>query len=367
MSDARINFGKEVKKMRKNLFPQKSQTGFSKIINEHLNDTKFILSQKKVSDIERGNKIPIPESFVIEFAKISNDFGYEFDKKIVSDFLKEIKNIKKNAHNSKPIISIVEHEDLVSKSTRKVFEQYIGSYNCLFHSTDSSEPKAIKGIMEIKEDSMNNQCRVTFSIIENSVAIKEYEGIFILNSHYNMWYSLLVGKEKQEICMIASQHFNSTLRKNLYNIALVITTSAGIRKRPTMHRMFISRDDITKNKMDLIIPQLKLNDDTIFISETELTNLKSDMQKKLTEPVDEKQKRYFDVVLKCIAEIEKSPSEKYYRISEAIIYDSNKISKDKKILGYAISKIRRYTDNKYYNKLSDTVHEICTNIMKFKL
>lgn len=167
-------------------------------------------------------------------------------------------------------------------------------------------------------------------------------------------------------CMIAAQHFNSTLRSNQLNVALVITTSAGMQKRPTMHRMVISRNKICEKQRDLLLSQLKLNDDTIFISKEKLNLLESDIVKELNNSKDSTEKHYYNAMLKSIEEIRKMPCESYYKIDEAIFYDSTIISNDKKIRAHVICKIREYTENRYYNKLSNTVHEICTKIMKLK-
>lgn len=365
INNVRKDFGCAIKAFRKHI--KKNQTRFAEIINDKLNSKAFTLDQKKISQLENGKKIKLSKNFIEEFISIfkemCNQNEYSIDETILDNFLTEAQNYA-STPSSKPIINIFEHENLLVEPHQDVFIQYSGKYNCFFYSTDSTEKKYLTGIMEITNEERTKQCKALFSLIENEKVIKKYEGVFFINRHYNMWYCILIGTQKQEVCMIASQLFTATLRKNLFNVALVITTSAGVKKRPTMHRMIISREDIPNEKIEVLLSQLKLNDDTILISESKLKALKKDITQKLNIQHNEKLEEYYRVIFKCIEEIEKQPSEKYYRIDESLIYDSSTICTDKKSLGYAISIIRQYTNDKYYNKLSDTVHEICSMLAK---
>ena len=77
--------------------------------------------------------------------------------------------------------------------------------------------------------------------------------------------------------MLTASHFNSTIHPNLLNVAIALTTSSGIEKRPTMHRILISRKRIrNKETLELIQAQLCLNTDQICISKTALDALRAD-------------------------------------------------------------------------------------------
>lgn len=361
----RANFGKELKKVRKTLFPNYNQERFADKINSNLPpETDFFLDQKKVSLLETGKNITVSKSFLTILNDLCSTWGCQLDNEIVESFKSLMPKTKKV--QNKTIIKIAEHENILSKPYQKIFSNYFGQYNCIFHSTDSSDPKCIKGIMEIKRDDIENQCKAYFEIVEDKRIIKTYEGPFFFNTYYDMWYCILIEKKLQEICMITAKHFNTSIRDNLLNVALVITTSAGKKKRPTMHRMFITRQDINSIQEELILSQLKLNDDTIFISENELHILEQESYDRLNSCNEVDEKTLYEIIIKCIQEIKNQPCEKFYRIDESILYDTKTISTDKSILGVAVSKIREHTNNKYYNKLSDTVHEICSEIMETK-
>ena len=221
-----IAYGGEVKKIRKEFFPGKNQTHFAKKINEMLPaNSLLMLDQKTVSNLETGTKNKkISEDLIKALDKVFVEMGYEMDRKILNDFLIETKN---NYHEKKEktVAIIHENDNILSKPNNEIFKYYQGSYFCLFHSTDSSDPKCIIAEMEITRESSLNQCVTKFIIKEDNKIIKEYDGTFVFNSHYSMWYSIMVGKEKQEICLLAAPHFNSTIRNNQLNVALVITTS----------------------------------------------------------------------------------------------------------------------------------------------
>ena len=76
--------------------------------------------------------------------------------------------------------------------------------------------------------------------------------------------------------MLTASHFNATLRQNQFNMTLALTTSAGVQKRPTVHRLFLSRKPIPKKDRQLIQAQLMMNTDSICISEKALLDLENE-------------------------------------------------------------------------------------------
>lgn len=365
-NDVRKNFGDEVRKGRKFLFKKNNQTFFAEKVNFFYNGAN--LDQKKVSLIECGNDIELSVDLIENLYQFFKESGFDFNEKTKEDLKKHIENNppkkRKKPKKCKPIV-INEFRNLLSKPQQDVLSKYFGNYNCFFYSTNSREPKIVNGTMTISGNIIANCCDVSFSIpLDKEGGEKIYQGTFFYNQYYNMWYCILVGDAKQEICMIASQHINSTINDNLLNVAFVITTSAGTVKRPTIHRMFLSRKELSEEKKELILSQLKLNDDTIIISESQINRLYEKTSQLLKQTNDKKEHIILMAILKSLDEIRKHPCETYYKIDEATIYDTSNISEDKAILSCVVSELRKYTDNKYYNKLSNTVHEICTEIFE---
>ena len=161
-----------------------------------------------------------------------------------------------------------------------------------------------------------------------------------------------------------STHFNCTIHKNLFNVALVLTTSSGTQKRPTVHRMLISRNKMIGENLRLVLAQLRLNNDMVCLSEDSIKRIKKDIQSKLYKVKSNKVKQKYTAVLDCINLIEThGKKETYYRMDEAALYDTQMVSSSKLLRSYAISLLRSYSETPYYNKINDTVNSICSDII----
>ena len=167
--------------------------------------------------------------------------------------------------------------------------------------------------------------------------------------------------------MLLSSHINATLKNNLLNIALVLTTAAGSNKRPTMHRMIISRKEFSTKKKTTIVSQLKLNSDMITISEENLELIKQQTESKISQLKREKSKSQYIDLLKCINLIMNDSTiaqkQTYYSFPESFLYDNKQVFSDEKNKSFVISRIRDKDNNRYHNKTSNTVQEICVDIM----
>lgn len=346
-------YGDAIKKYRIERERKISQTQLCNKINCKLNDISLTLYQKQISRIESADtSISLPHKII---EAISEECRIPED--ISEPFLKLMNNIE-DIDRNRPQIHIEEYDQLLVKPSHTELQIYQGEYYCYFYSTDSSEPKIIKGKLSFNLDYKQSICRTDLKILINDEPIKEYKGQFILNSHYRKIYIILIGNMKQEVCFLIFNHFNSTINYNQLNMALALTTSSGSQKRPTMHRMLISRKQLSDETIKLITPELKLNTDIITISENNL----NDMEKELE--IDSKNKKYNDVILKCIKYIkEKAKKEYFYTIDESIIYDSSEITVNDIERSYIISLLRDKANTEYYNKISDTVEEICLKII----
>lgn len=167
--------------------------------------------------------------------------------------------------------------------------------------------------------------------------------------------------------MLISSHINSNIKNNLLNVALVLTTAAGSNKRPTMHRMIISRKKFSSKQKAKIVSQLKLNSDMITISEENLKSIKQQTESKINQLKSGKSKSKYIALLKCVNLImtDSTIAQKqiYYSFPESFLYDNKQIFPDGKNKSFVISNIREKDNNRYYNKTSSTVQEICIDIM----
>lgn len=368
MRAVRENFGNEVEKLRKDLMktnPVWTQKYLGKHIKHklklHLSDTSC---QKLISNIENGkadHNITCDVIYTLqEILKIPND--------IVSSMVNIIEKSCNKKTDNKSIL-VQECDNLLVETKHSIFEHYIGEYYCLFYSTDSSNPKTVDARLTLSSKEVRgvNICYAQLFIINNGKPIKSYSGQFFVNTHYNTWYCILIGKEKQEVSMLLSSHINASIENNLLNVALVLTTAAGSNKRPTMHRMIISRKEFSAKKKATIVSQLKLNSDMITISEANLKLIKQQTESKISQLKSEKSKSQYIALLKCINLIMTDNTivqkQIYYSFPESFLYDNKQIFPDIKNKSFVISKFRDKDNNRYHNKTSNTVQEICVDIM----
>ena len=354
---ARINFGNAVKNFRYKSHIKLSQEKLSQKLNNNIIGKPYIFHQKTISRLENGDStLNLNTDLIMKISEIC-----EIPKGITDELISEISK----AEPTHSLINIKERNNLLTLSDHDEFIQYFGDYHCVFFSTNSNDPKIIRGKINIAPSPDSSQCVISLYILDGEKIIKKYDGVFFINRHYEMWYSVLIGQLKQEVCMLISKNIKNTLGKNIINIALALTTSAGTRKRPTMHRMLISRQLISEKKLKLIIPQLKLNTDIIYISEANLNKLENYIQENLNSSTNANKIKIFNSLKKCTKLIKDlSIKETYYKIDEALIYDTSQVSENKLIRGEIISIIRSYTDSMYYNKVSQTVQDIILGIIE---
>lgn len=355
----RQRFGEEIRKYRHEQPTIISQERLSIRINMKLNNGNLSrLNQKSISRIELADSsVILPSKTVKAIAEECNIPSDVFQPYL--DLMNVVEDIK---GHKKPLVSIKEKEQLLANPSNTEFENYQGEYYCYFYSTDSAEPKLIKGRLFLNIDTEYSMCRAELKVLRDDEPIKVYCGQFVLNLHYRKAYMVLIGKDKQELCFLIFNHFNSTINLNQLNMALALTSSSGSQKRPTMHRVLISRKQLNEKSEKLIIPELKLNTDKIIISESNLEKLQKEISKKFE--LEKENNNHYVGVLNCIKYIkENCTKEAYYTIDESIIYDSSTITEDEIERSYIISILREKSNTEFYNKISDTIEEICLKIV----
>lgn len=344
-----------------------SQTLLATKANRGLPGGEKPFDQKKISNIELNkSNVRLTKAGIQVLQSVC-----QLPDDVVSPFLEIILSASMKKPTPSCPVSIQEKGQLICKVSGPSSDlgRYCGEYNCLFVSTDSASPSLVEGKLRISSDSDGGgNCFAYMTIYNNKKEeIKWYSGPFFLNQHYRTWHCILVGKVKQEICMLTATNFNATLRPNQYNMALCLTTSSGVEKRPTVHRLLISRKPIPKRARKLIQAQLRLNTDSICIEEDAIEELEKDAAQHLKAATSEKDSLKYQAVLNCIDRIRKTRQRVYYTIDESIIYDSQEIAASKELRSFVVSEIRSYTRHTYYNKVSQTVLDICADIIEKRI
>lgn len=363
-SKIRVDFGFAIKSFRNSKKPKYSQKQLCDKINSLFDEPiskSCLLYQEKLSRIERGDeKIILPLQTIDAIKNTCN-----LDESIISPFVELMKNYQQAFPASEPLLNLKRNSQLIVNPNNEEIKKYKGKYYCYFKSTDSQVNDIVCGEMRIGDNSeASNICSVEMTIMsKEKLALKKYKGQFIINMHYRAWYCILFGIKYEEVCFLMASHGNQTLSQNAYNTALALTTSAGMNKLPTVHRMLLTRKELDDVTLDIIKAQLKLNSDYISISESKLNELQNLLNNKIENAPSIYKERYM-VTLECIEYIRKNAiAEKYYKINEATIYDNNMIDGDRASKAFAISYMRGSVETAYYNKTSRTLDDICMNII----
>lgn len=249
---------------------------------------------------------------------------------------------------------IPENDNLVCSVTRPAFKGYIGNkYYLYFYSTISSETKLIQGELTLTA-SEENRCNINLEIYTGQIDVsgnpikKIYTGDMVISISLASCYCTLTNAEIGELCFLSFHHMFLFSQDILCRVGAVLTTSSGGNRRPTLHRMIISKYafDLDEDSEDLhfLKGQLKLNSSKILISEKEFDAL----VKQCSSEADGNLKKFFSS-FKDLAE-----HEEYYQIEESSLLGTN-VPVDTKING--ISLLRKASASSKYNKISSKCDE----------
>lgn len=86
-------------------------------------------------------------------------------------------------------------------------------------------------------------------------------------------YCYLINEHIGEMCMLIFQHIYTSYRLIETAMAIAVTTASGSNRRPTAHRMVISREPITGEVLEYIKGQLLMNSAEIHLSKEQLDDL----------------------------------------------------------------------------------------------
>ena len=373
-SEARKNFGLAVRHARIHRSPEWSQAQVVQKVNRQFFPGTTTFYQKKLSRIESGDcSLRLKKAEVLALQEI---FGLE--DAVVTPVLMCLEESpaqdEPQEAAAKPTVvspqirlSEAGQLSLNIQSPYSELTGYCGEYHSLFVSTDSNEKRLVEGLFSIgKDPSDPNLCRAHMTLYnEKHEEIKWYSGPFFINRHYRTWHCILIGHEKQEVCMLTASHFNATLRPNQFNMVLALTTSSGVQKKPVVHRLLLSRRPFSKRDQKLIQAQLMLNTDSICISEDALSALEETTNQRLQNAKSRMARSECQAVLTAIDIIRQMGQKRtYYTVNESMIYGADTVAADKRLRALALSTIRACTDTVYYNKVSQTVLEICTSILE---
>lgn len=244
-----------------------------------------------------------------------------------------------------------ENDNLVFDTSRQVFRGYLNvEYFVYFYSTMSTEDKILNGKLLFKKSDNNKRCETKLELftgkkdLEGNEITKIYTGEMAISISMSSCYVTLVNYELGELCFFCFRHMFLFNQEMLCRIAEVLTVSSGENKRPTAHRMIISKYKLDTVEDEYFIKgQLKLNGSDIVIEKEKFEILKNLEIVKNSENLS----RFFN-------EIESIKEYTYIKIEENMLRNMS-IDVHDKVLG--ISLLREYTDAPKHNKVGSKPDE----------
>lgn len=248
-------------------------------------------------------------------------------------------------------------QQLASNANSSLFNGYLGTYFCYYHSTVRHKHEIIQATLELSLNAEDNTCDATMKIVLKDPKI--YEGKLLILDKLNVCYCLLHGKSTGELCLLVWEYFgiNGETQQLEYRIAEVVTASAGGGNRPVAHRMLISYRELSQKELELIAPQLKLNKRTILIKEKELEHFR------WTYPQFQ---WAFDMIEK------NATKEMYCHFPESVItgqrefsYQGRDISIEEAAM--CVCLLRKYTNAPENNKVAQSTDEIVRIVLDYPI
>lgn len=323
-----------------------TQAELANLCQEH----GFQISQSTISKIKSNSSSGIS---IINIAQICQ---------VLNLNLNEILSLEPDIEITIPkkATEIPDSSGFIKRTDAPEFQPYLGTYHFYFLPTKSSESKLIHGIMELKPSEDYSECNVYLSFKtgkrnqNNEEILKEYFGTACISLKMNTVYCSIMNEKISEICYLVFSYMSILHEKLECRLAAVLTASAGEKRFPTVHRMLISRKELTKEILYYLEGQLLLNASEILISKNAYQAFLKD------ENLPESFKEYF-----CTDSPENSfmyaASIPYYYLNESLIRDSfmnNELDKSK-----TICLLRKYSSANRYNKIGSIADEMVYNMI----
>lgn len=314
-------------------------------LNELCTENGFYISQSTLSKVLRSSA-SISLINVVQICKAL--------KVDVSDILSLDENITTKIENdiAKKTTS---YSPLIYRADSPAFRGYLGKYHCYFYSTISSEDNILHGRLEFEPSMSGEHCSATMRLETKKVdehgkpIIKEYHGELIISLTMATAYCILTNEDIGEICFFQFHFIQINYEKLECRLAMVVTTCAGDNRRPTAHRMLISRKKLSKDLLYYISGQFLFNGSDITIPEENLEELRRD------EKFPETFKSNLDRL------IESSRTVDFRRIEELTVR-AMYMSPEDKIKSICL--LRKYTSAKKYNKIGTKSDEFVYQLIK---
>lgn len=172
--------------------------------------------------------------------------------------------------------------DLVVDPSSSQFKGYLQDYYCYYFPTNSTQNKGddkiIKGILNLKEE--DGFCKAVLTIDsgtvdeEGNINYKIYTGYTAISTSVNSVTCMMYSEDLCEFCFLMFRYFRLNFGKQHCRIAEVLSSSSATEdRRPTVLRMFLSKEAIKDEDVKMIAPAFSLNYSTVAIAKEDLEKI----------------------------------------------------------------------------------------------
>ncbi|MBD5395365.1 MAG: helix-turn-helix transcriptional regulator [Lachnospiraceae bacterium] len=300
----------------------------------------------KISQATISNALHKPGSMSLStLIKICDGLDIYIPDLLSSDPLESIDNIK---------------SAFILDSSDDAYSGYLGDFHAYFLPTTNTSSKLVHGYLSFNPDLGTNRCIATMDLdtggrtSNNEPIWKHYTGNMVISLRQHCAYCTLISKKLGEICLFIFEHDylnNSSLYCTMAN---AVTSSAGRFRQPTVHRICLSRCELSDDAARLLVGELLMINDKFFISEKKLDNFF-----KLNSISPEFRKK--------IENLTAQPTNRYYMLSEKSLQtplSATELSGVEFEFAQNISLLKSYSEASPNNKITMETENILFNLLK---
>lgn len=253
--------------------------------------------------------------------------------------------------------------NFISNADHLDFKGWLQNYHIYFFPTLSSVKEVLRGTLSLYKSEQTGVCEAMLTLGTNRAHAdgtsikKEYQGCAIISKSVNSLYVILSSEEEGELCMLNFRHFFIRHQNLNCRLASVITNSAGESHVPTVHRAFISREPLSDEHLELLLPHLHLNSSNIIIRKEALEQLLPELQAQNPEESD----RYAKL-MENLTSLD-GPESVYFFKEDFVRSTARQILSNKKDALIFLSHFREASEQTRYNKVSNKADEGLHNLL----
>lgn len=296
------------------------------------------ISQSTVSNAKNG-KCNLALSNLIAIA-----YALECD---VTDLLSTPPNLCEEKIQKDKAKLVNDTEVFLSNPNSIFFQGYLGSYHVLFYKTSGSGEELVRGTLCFQKSGDKKTCEAILNLPLEDIKDgsksgdeKVYKGELVVSHTTHAAYCCLMNTTVGEMCMLIFQHIFTANSLVSTIMAAAVTTASGANRRPTVHRMCLSRKPVDETMLEYVKGQLLMNTADVYLTEEKMRSLlqRPDIPTSFKELLQRGQQKG-----KC------------YCIPEVFLYDNSMDESEQQKL---VSLIRANSQAPKYNKISKRTDEI---------